>query len=52
MKFSSEVLLKILNIIQEGLLQNTDVSQELRDLDIVPDDNDPEVLVLGKKKED
>lgn len=44
MKLGSEVLLEIMSIVQRGLIGQTDVSQDLRDLDLAEVDGE---LVLS-----
>lgn len=34
MKFAADVLLEIVNIVQTGLIQGTDISQKLREIDV------------------
>jgi len=39
MKLDADVLIEIVGIVQEGLLLQEDISQKLRDLDLVDDGN-------------
>jgi hypothetical protein len=40
LKLSDAALIQIMAIVQRGLMGQTDVSQDLRDLEFVPDDED------------
>lgn len=44
MKFGKDVLLEIVSIVQDGLVNGTDVSQRLRELDVVPESDTDIVL--------
>jgi len=47
MKFADSVWHRVVQIIQEGMLMGTDVSDGLRQVTVVPDASDPHVLVLS-----
>jgi hypothetical protein len=49
MNFSAQVLLEIMNIVQKGLLEQEDISQNLRELELIPDPLDPTKLILAPK---
>lgn len=48
MKLGKEALTAIVLIVQQGILNRTDISDELRKLELVLDKNDSEVLVVKK----
>jgi hypothetical protein len=46
MKFGKHVLLQIVAIVQEGLVDGKDISQQLRDVEVVVDPGDPDRVTL------
>lgn len=46
-KFSDSVWHRVVQIVQEGMLMGFDVSDGLRQVRVVPDASDPNVLVLS-----
>lgn len=51
MKLSNEALAQIVEIFRRGILEMADVSQELRDLDLV-DDGSGRLKPVGQKQKD
>jgi hypothetical protein len=47
MKFGPSILLEIVAIVQDGFLNGKDVSQALRNIEVVVDPDDPEKLNLS-----
>jgi len=47
MKFADSVWHRVVQIVQEGMLMGFDVSDGLRQVRVVPDESDPNVLVLS-----
>ena len=51
MKLGPDVLLEIMSIVQKGLAGQTDVSQDLRDLDLLVSRNGEFVMLNDEKAE-
>ena len=51
MKLGPDVLLEIMSIVQKGLAGQTDVSQDLRDLDLLVSRNGEFVMLNNEKAE-
>lgn len=47
MRFGPTVLLEIVSIVQNGLLKGQDVSQALREVEVIVDPKDPDLLRLS-----
>lgn len=51
LKFADSVWHRVVQIVQEGILMGTDVSDGMRQISVVPDESDPHVLVLSPEYE-
>ena len=52
MKLSGNVLLEIMSIVQDGIIENRDISESLRELDLEvvgPEDSDENRLELSER---
>jgi hypothetical protein len=49
MRLSDSVWHRVIQAVQEGILTGVDVSDVLRQISVVPDEDDPNVLVLSRE---